>query len=155
MDVQGCDPTEVASRRGGGQETGPRPVAGVTRAAWSGDGTGQADHRVTVTVTGWAKGTGPARFDDLRNDTGACIFFTPQTTRPWSGHPDGTALLSETTGAGQDITWLAAQRVGDVIVSVVVSSRTDTDGAKADAARLSDSLVNGLRSSDIPAAKGR
>ena len=155
MNVQMCDPFEVAARRGGGQETGPGPVSGVNRSAWTGDGTGQADTQVTVTVTGWAKGTGAARFADLRNDTGRCIFSSPQAVHLWASHPSGTALLSETTGDAGGITWLAAQRVGDLIVSVVVQARTDADGAKAGAAALSDTLARDLRTSGLPAAKGR
>ena len=155
MDVQLCDPSEVAARRGGGQETGPGPISGVNRSAWTGDGTGKADTVVTVTITGWAKGTGPARFADLRDDTGRCIYFTPQVAHPWAGHAADDALLSETKGALDEITWLAAQRVGDLIVSVVVRATSDSEGARSDAARLSDTLARDLRTSGMPAAKGR
>lgn len=148
--AQVCDLGGFADRAE--REAKPGPVAGAQRDAWAGDGNGP-DPSVTFSVTGWAKGTGAARFADLQQDRGRCAWMPGQQRDTWAGQDPSTTWLSHSTEPG-DVRYLASRRVGDLIVSVVVSN-LPADQARAQAVRLNGILTAGVASSGLPAAKGR
>lgn len=150
--AQVCDSNAVSDVQGTAADTSPSPVAGAQRDAWVGQGVG-ADAGLTVSVTGWPTGTGSARFHDLQANTGGCVWLPSQTRVDWPGvDPDETWLsTSSEPGVSQ---FLAARRVGDLIVSVVVNGMPPAQG-QAEAIRLNGIVAAKLAASDLPAAKGR
>lgn len=76
-----------------------------------------------------------------------------QQRDPWPGQDPASTWLSHSTGSGP-LSYLAARRVGDLIVSVVVSGLPAAE-ARAEAVRLNGILTAGVASSGLPAAKGR
>ncbi|GAB3444700.1 hypothetical protein GCM10027517_24710 [Phycicoccus ginsengisoli] len=148
--AQVCDLSGFADRAE--REAKPGPVAGAQRDAWAGDGNGP-DPSVTFSVTGWAKGTGAARFAELQQDRGRCAWMPDQQRDTWMGQDPATTWLSHSTAPGHTA-FLASRRVGDLIVSVVVSN-LPADQARAEAVRLNGILTAGVASSGLPAAKGR
>lgn len=153
MGLQGCD---SSSFEDAGADVAPKPVALVRAAAWAGRGEA-GDDGVDVTVSGWATGTGAARFADLQSNTMTCRFSQAYNRLDWAGRDTRTTWLSEHPYGGKDgyAFFLAAQRVGDVIVAVVTDQQGENEAAKQNAIRLSDEVVAKLRASDLPAAKGR
>ncbi|WP_353953192.1 hypothetical protein V6K52_07115 [Knoellia sp. S7-12] len=139
-----------------GMDAAPAPVAHASRDGYE-IKNGEVVRTVFVTVTGWAPGTGAQRFADLQNNTIGCRFVTPHERLPWTGRDLASSWLSKHRN-GVFTSYLASQRVGDVIVSVVVD-RTKPQGqeetaAKQDAIRLADEIIAKLKASDLPAAKG-
>jgi hypothetical protein len=126
-------------------------VAGSQQDAWAGDGAG-ADPSVSFGVTGWPTGSGAVSFRHLQKDTGRCAWMPHQQRVSWPGEDTGDTWLSRST-EGADA-YLAARRVGDVIVSVVVDS-LPADDAKAEAIRLSGIVAAKVAASGLPAAEGR
>jgi hypothetical protein len=149
--AQMCDEEAVAAHAPG-QERGPEPVAGKKRSAWAASGL-PAHPTVDLTVTGWATGTGAARFADLQANRGSCIWKPDQTREDWPGADRGTTWLSTTSFAGA-VQYVAAQRVGDVIVTAVVVAPGRAD-ARRWAMALSDQVAEKVRASGLPAAEGK
>jgi hypothetical protein len=148
--AQVCDLSGQPERQAT-SDAAPHPVAGSQQDAWAGDGAG-ADPSVSFGVTGWPSGSGALSFRDLQQDTGMCAWMPHQQRVSWPGQdPQGTWLSQCTEGGGA---YLAARRVGDVIVSVVVRD-LPADDAKAEAIRLSGIVAAKVAASDLPAAKGR
>jgi hypothetical protein len=150
MGSQICDSEAVASK-GTGQEKGPRPVAGMYQMAWAGGG-GFSDPSADFAVTGWATGTGAARFSDLQKNRLFCAWMPAQRRETWAGRDPSQTWLSRSTRGGTQYT--AAQRVGDVVVSAVVKGPSATD-ARRWAIELSDQVAEKVRASGLPAAQGR
>jgi hypothetical protein len=149
--AQVCD-DEVVASESPGQEKGPEPVAGKSHSAWA--ASGQPAHpAVDLVVTGWATGTGEARFADLKANRGACIWQFDQTREDWPGADPALTWLS-TTPYGGAVQYVAAQRVGDVIVSAVVVAPSRVD-ARSYAMALSDEVAQKVRASGVPAAEGK
>jgi hypothetical protein len=149
--AQVCD-GEVVASEAPGQQDGPEPVAARRHTAWAASGV-PAHPMVDLVVTGWATGTGAERFADLKADRGACIWQFDQTREDWPGADPGLTWLS-TTPYGGAVQYVAAQRVGDVIVSAVVVSPSRVD-ARNYAIALSDEVAQKVRASGIPAAEGK
>jgi hypothetical protein len=149
--AQMCDGIVVAEEAPG-QEDGPEPVAGKSQSAWAASGL-PAHPSADLVVTGWARGTGAARFADLQSNRGTCIWQFDQTREDWPGADPGRTWLS-TTPYGGAVQYVAAQRVGDVIVSAVVVAPSRVD-ARNYAIALSDKVAQKVRASGIPAAKGK
>lgn len=150
--AQICDSTAVAEAKGETADTSPLPIAGTQNSAWSGGG-GANDPNVTISVTGWKKGTGAARFRDLQEDRGFCVWMPEQSRVAWPGADPSRTWLSR-SAPGQVAVHLASQRVGDVIVSVVVMGMPEAT-ARAEAIRLSDLVAGKVRDSGLPAAEGK
>ena len=148
--AQICDLSGFADRAE--REARPGPVAGAQRDAWGGDGNGP-DPSVTFSVTGWAKGTGAARFADLQQDRGRCAWMPEQERDTWAGQDGATTWLSHSTEPGHSA-FLAARRVGDLIVSVVVEN-LPAEQARAEAVRLNGILAANVAATGLAAAKGR
>jgi uncharacterized lipoprotein len=105
-----------------------------------------------VVVTGWAQGTGHARFVDLVADTGACRFLDRQTETSTAGMPGDEAWAATSSGlapAGR-----AAVRLRDLVVSVEVSDPKGTAAAVAQAERLVGLLAAKLHAVGLLAASG-
>jgi hypothetical protein len=148
--AQVCDLSGQPERQAT-SDAAPHPVAGSQQDAWAGDGAG-ADPSVSFGVTGWPTGSGAVSFRDLQQDTGMCAWMPHQQRVSWPGaDPQATWLSHSTEGGGA---YLAARRVGDVIVSVVVDT-LPADDAKAEAIRLSGIVAAKVEASGLPAAKGR
>jgi hypothetical protein len=148
--AQVCDLTGRPGRQAT-SDAAPHPVAGSQQDAWAGDGAG-ADPSVSFGVTGWPTGSGAVSFRHLQKDTGRCAWMPHQQRVSWPGEDTGDTWLSRST-EGADA-YLAARRVGDVIVSVVVD-RLPADDAKAEAIRLSGIVAAKVAASGLPAAEGR
>lgn len=152
--AQVCDSVLVAEAKGVAMDHSPHPVAGTQNEAWAGSGTGGVvTPSVTVTITGWKTGTGAARFADLQKNRGACVWMPEQERLSWPGADPSRTWLSRSVGGGPR-QYLASQRVGDLIVSVVVGGLPVAE-EKAEAVRLSDLVAGRVRASGLPAAEGR
>ncbi|KGN39608.1 hypothetical protein [Knoellia subterranea] len=152
MGVHACDPATVDDPTG--MDTAPNAVAQVSRMAYTGRGLG-GDSALHITVSGWARGTGPAMFSALQDDRMTCRFHGPYDRLPWAGRDSDSTWLSKHTNGGGLVQYLAAQRVGDVIVAVVMDEAGDGTAATQTAIRLSDEIVAKLKASRLPAAEGR
>ena len=148
--AQVCDLSGQPERQAT-SDAAPHPVAGSQQDAWAGDGAG-ADPSVSFGVTGWPTGSGAVSFRALQQDTGMCAWMPHQERVLWAGADPQETWLSRSTGGG--VAYLAARRVGDVIVSVVVRD-LPADDAKAEAIRLSGLVAAKVAASGLPAAKGR
>ena len=71
----------------------------------------------------------------------------------WAGQDEETTWLSHGRD-GDHGAYVASRRVGDLIVSVVVSGLPPAE-ARAEAVRLNGILVANVTASGLPAAKGR
>ena len=152
--AQVCDSVLVAQAKGVAADHSPRPVAGTQTMAWAGSGSGGVvAPNVSITITGWKTGTGTARFADLQGNRGFCVWMPAQEQVTWSGADPSRTWLSRSVGGGPE-QYLASQRVGDLIVSVVVGGLPG-DQEKAEAIRLSDLVAGRVRASGLPAAEGR
>ncbi|MGZ4601353.1 hypothetical protein [Oryzihumus sp.] len=152
--AQVCDSVLVAEAKGVAKDHSPHPVAGTQNEAWAGSGSGGVvTPTVTVTVTGWKTGTGAARFADLQKNRGSCVWLPEQERVSWPGADPSRTWLSRSVGGGLQ-QYLASQRVGDLIVSVVVGGLPG-DEEKGEAIRLSDLVAGRVRASGLPAAEGR
>jgi len=151
MGVQACDPALVDDDSG--MDSAPEAEAQASRMAYTGKGLG-GDGAVTVTVSEWATGTGPEMFADLQGNTMMCRFDGSYDRLPWAGRDTASTWLSKHRSLTGLVQYLAAQRVGDVIVAAVVDEQGDQKSATATAIRLSDEAVAKIRASDLPAAKG-
>jgi hypothetical protein len=149
--AQICDSIAVAEAKGVEEDTSPQPIAGTQNMAWSGGG-GAEDPNVSISVTGWEKGTGAARFTDLQRNRGFCVWMPEQVRVTWPGADPSRTWLS-TSVRGEVPLHLASQRVGDVIVSVVAMGMPG-DTEKSEAIRLSDLVAGRVRDSGLAAAKG-
>ena len=149
--AQICDDLAVAAQAPG-QEQGPEPVAGKSQSAWTASGL-PAHPTVDLTVTGWATGTGAARFADLQANRGSCVWKPDQSREDWPGADPRTSWLSTAPLAGA-VQYVAAQRVGDVIVTAVVVAPARAD-ARSYAVALSDQVAENVRASGLPAAEGK
>ena len=148
--AQVCDLSGQAGRQAM-SDAAPDPVAGSQQDAWAGDGAG-ADPSVSFGVTGWPTGSGAVSFRHLQQDTGRCAWTAHQERVQWPGEDTGDTWLSRSTEGA--VAYLAARRVGDVIVSVVVHT-VPADDAKAEAIRLSGIVGAKVAASGLPAAEGR
>lgn len=97
---------------------GARPVAG-RQWGWYDERRLSETTAVDHVVTGWAPGTGRARFADLVRDRGLCRWLTPVTRVDSSGLP-GTEAWAATTVSNRLTFGIAAVRIGDVVVAVTV-----------------------------------
>ena len=150
--AQICDSIAVAEAKGVTEDTSPLPIAGTQNSAWSGGG-GANDPNVSISITGWKKGTGATRFTDLQKNRGFCVWMPEQVRVAWPGADPSRTWLS-TSVRGEVPLHLASQRVGDVIVSVVVMGMPDAT-ARAEAIRLSNLVAGKVRDSGLPAAEGK
>ncbi|NNM45708.1 hypothetical protein [Knoellia koreensis] len=148
--AQMCDNTGQPDQAA--RDAKPDPVSGVQQMAWAAKGT-LGDASVTIGVTGWATGTGPDRFADLRRNEGSCRWSPPQQQEAWPGEDPATTWLSSGEQLGVN-GYLAARRVGDVIVSVVVNDLPPAE-ARAEAIRINKIVTAKVTASGIPAATGR
>lgn len=148
--AQLCDLT-VQPGRQATSDASLQPVAGSQQDAWAGNGAG-ADPSVSFGVTGWPTESGAVSFRDLQKNTGRCAWMPPQQRVSWPGEDTGDTWLSRSTEGG--VAYLAARRVGDVIVSVVVRT-LPADDAKDEAIRLSGIVAAKVAASGLPAAVGR
>ncbi|KQU70680.1 hypothetical protein [Phycicoccus sp. Root101] len=147
-----CDLSGLPAARVAQANAAPHPVAGTLQSAWSGDGQGP-DPSVDINVTGYSAGTGPEAFRRLQQDTGPCTWLPAQERQAWPGEDDQQTWLSR--GAGADsATYIAARRLGDVIVSVQVVGFSAQD-AHDEAVRVNGIIAQKLRDSGLPAARGR
>jgi len=151
MGVQACDPALVDDDSG--MDSAPEAEAQASRMAYTGKGLG-GDGAVTVTVSEWATGTGPEMFADLQGNTMMCRFDGSYDRLSWAGRDTASTWLSKHGNPAGLVQYLAAQRVGDLIVAAVVDEQGDRKSATATAIRLSDEAVAKLKASDLPAAKG-
>jgi hypothetical protein len=149
--AQICDSTAVAEAKGVTEDTSPHPVAGAQTSAWEGGGVN--DPNVTISITGWETGTGPARFTDMQKNRGGCVWMPEQVRVSWPGADPSRTWLSKSAG-GELPLYLASQRVGDVIVSVVAMGMPG-DTERSEAIRLSDLVAGRVRDSGLAAAKGK
>lgn len=148
--AQMCDNTGQPDQAA--RDAKPDPVAGVQQMAWASKGAlGEAS--VTIGVTGWPTGTGPDSFADLRRNEGSCRWSPPQQQEAWPGEDPATTWLSSGEQLGVN-GYLAARRVGDVIVSVVVQDLPPAE-ARAEAIRVNKIVTAKVTASGIPAATGR
>ena len=152
--AQVCDPGLVEQVKGVATDHSPRPVSGTQNMAWAGSGSGGVvAPNVSVTITGWRTGTGAARFADLQGNRGFCVWMPAQARVDWPGADPSRTWLSRSAGGGPE-QYLASQRVGDLIVSVVVGGLPG-DQDKSEAIRLSDLVAGRVRASRLPAAEGK
>jgi len=108
---------------------------------------------VQLIVTGWRQGTGPARFADVVENTGACRWTDPVSPasagdlpgdQAWAGVEDSSLNRS-----------FAAARLGDLIVAVTVDD--NSEGAEPTLAVAKDLLIiaeGRLASAGLAAAAG-
>ncbi|WP_406829996.1 hypothetical protein ABEG17_13485 [Pedococcus sp. KACC 23699] len=149
---QFCDLSGLSAARVAEANAAPHPVAGTLQGAWSGDGQG-LDPSVDIAVTGYPTGTGPEAFRRLQQDTGPCTWLPAQERQAWPGEDDQQTWLSRGAGAGS-ATYIAARRLGDVIVSVQVVGLSAQD-ARDEAVRVNGIVAKNVRDSGLPAAAGR
>lgn len=97
---------------------GARPIAG-RQWGWYDERRLSETTSIDHVVTGWAPGTGPARFADLVQDRGQCRWLDPVRPVAHSGLP-GDEAWAATTVSNRLTYGIAAVRVGDVIVGVTV-----------------------------------
>ena len=81
-----------------------------------------------------------------------CAWMPHQEREQWPGEDPQETWLSRSAQGG--VAYLAARRVGDVIVSVVVRDVAAAD-ARTEAIRLNGIVAAKVASSGLPAAKGR
>jgi hypothetical protein len=97
---------------------GARPIAG-RQWGWYDERRLSETTSIDHVVTGWAPGTGRARFADLVQDRGLCRWLDRVTPVAHSGLP-GDEAWAATTVSNRLTFGIAAVRVGDVIVGVTV-----------------------------------
>lgn len=147
---QSCDGERVADTTG--MDLVPHAVSSADRMALSREDPTGVD-AVHVTITGWARGTGAQRFADLQQNRQACRFATEYERLTWPGRDPATTWMVK-LGQGEYASYIAAQRIGDVIVAVDVRLRGGEESSRQNAVRLSDAIVARLKASDLSAAKG-
>lgn len=151
MSAHICDPATVAAHSAG-QDQRPRPLAGGNQSAWEA-GAGLPDAAAELTVTGWARGTGAARFRDLQENRLFCVWRPAQTRVAWPGSDPASTWLSHATVDGLT-QYVAARRVGDLIVAAAVKdARAET--ARQRAIELATSMASVAQASRLDAAHGR
>ncbi len=152
MGIQACDPGLVDTSSG--MDDAPEAEAQVSQMAYTGKGLG-GDGALTVTVSQWAAGTGAEMFADLKSNTMMCRFVGSYHRLSWAGRDPGSTWLSKHGSRTGLVQYVAAQRVGDVIVAVVIDEQADEKASTTAAIRLSDESVAKLKASNLPAVKGR
>ena len=145
------DPASVAAKDAG-QEKGARPVAGSNQTAWQA-GAGLPDAAAELTVTGWARGTGAARFKDLQENRLFCVWNPAQTRVAWPGADPASTWLSHATVDGLT-QYVAARRVGDLVVAAAVKDTTE-GAARQRAIELAAAMASAAQASGLDAAQGR
>ncbi len=151
MGAHTCDPVSVAAKDAG-QEKGARPVAGSNQTAWQ-SGAGLPDAAAELTVTGWASGTGAARFKDLQENRLFCVWTPAQARVAWPGADPATTWLSRSTVDGVS-QFVATQRVGDLIVAAAVK-HANGETARQQAVSLATQMAAAAQASGLDAAQGK
>lgn len=141
---QACDEND------GAKQIGPtlyaraeRPVTTAFASAWSSGEWPSVD----VGLTAWTPGQGSTALQQIRDNTGRCIWIGSSTKTSWSGH-DGLLVTSNEVLSG---TWHQAatiQLVGDITVNVTVTDRS-TDAALERTQALGEQLAAAVRASGI------
>lgn len=129
---------------------GVDPVAG-RQWSWSEKSSSAWPLTVDLVVTGWAAGTGPARFQDVLHDRGKCRWLVPQRA----------AFLDTPTG---DDSWAGSQvsngltaghalvRIGDVLVGVEVYDPAGRAAALTLAERLARTAAGRVQAGHVGTA---
>ena len=151
MGAHTCDPASMAAKDAG-QEKGARPVAGSNQTAWQA-GAGLPDAAAELTVTGWARGTGAARFKDLQENQLFCVWTPSQTRVAWPGTDPASTWLSHATVDGLT-QYVAARRVGDLVVAATVKD-SQVEQARQRAVELATAMAAAAESSGLAAAEGK
>lgn len=124
----------------------------------------------SAVVTGWGRGAGQRRFDEIVGGEGICRWWAdpePVDRTAWAGDAGWAAVFREDDGGDPatpgPVSVVAIERVGDLIVAVTASSgpRVAPDDAGRverrtvdDAVRWADDLVAQVKASGHPAVKG-
>ncbi|MBF5083453.1 hypothetical protein [Quadrisphaera sp. INWT6] len=133
-----------------GQACSSRAPFNVAGRQWSWYREGFAS--VSVTVTGWRAGRGPAAFDDVVRDAGICRFMEEQT--PVEVDVPGTANAWAATSSlqnGVPVVHGAAQ-VGDVVVGVEITGAGSQGVHQVE--QLLGAVASGMVTARLPAATG-
>jgi hypothetical protein len=108
---------------------------------------------IDLTVTGYATGTGPARFKDLVNDTGRCRWVTPKVPVSAAGLSGDGVWAGMGHSPQMGALGHAAIRYGDVIIGVSVRDRQSTPRAAAALAKRLVQLAADRAHDQIPQAR--
>jgi hypothetical protein len=150
--VMGAQVCHGATEGRAAADSGPTPVAASNQQAWQADEP-RPEAAAELTVTGWATGTGAARFSDLQDNRLRCVWAQPQTRVDWPGADPASSWLSRSTVQGRT-QYVAARRVGDLIVSATVTSE-DASKARQQAVTVVTTMARAAQSSGLPAAEGK
>lgn len=127
--------------------TGAAPVAG-RQWNWAEEESNRPQLSVALVVTGWAAGTGHARFEDVVRDSGTCRWFAAQAPASTQGMSADDAWAGSNTTAGQSFAH-ALVRVGDVLVGVEVVDPRSRQSALALARRLAVLACRRVRAAHV------
>ncbi len=136
---------------------GPSSAAVAGRQwMWAEEDSNRLDQTsVSLVVTGWPTGTGPAAFADVRQDDGPCSWLddvpVEVDVHVPSGDEDWAGVRASPTGDGSEVL-LGAARTGDLVVGVEV--RPPGDGSAELVGELLEAAVVELREADPGSAAG-
>ncbi len=109
--------------------------------------TGGAEPSVDIVLAVWAPGHGPAAMQQIRDNTGMCVWIGSPTSTAWAGH-DGLLVTSTEVYFNKWHQASAIQLVGDITVGVSV-----VDGSSGVALQraqvLCDRMAEAVRASGI------
>ena len=139
-----CDAIDVPKQLGAARyAAAEKQVASALAGAWTDGGWPSVD----IVLAAWAPGHGPAAMQQIRDNTGMCVWIGSPTPTAWTGH-NGLLITTTEVLFNQWHQASAIQLVGDITVGVSVID--GSSGVALERAQvLCDRIAQDVRASGL------